>query len=88
MSYDDYSSSLILDNILYNSLNKLKLDGKVLFPMFGNKDKLIKYFEKKCKEDFPDFTIESINNFSYIIGKNNKDDLEIKEYYVFTKNKT
>jgi len=84
LSYKDYISSSILDNILYNSFDKLKLNGKVFFPVAQSYEyeKNTEYLKNK---EFPGFTlsIESIDNFPYIIGKNQ--DFEINEYYVFTK---
>lgn len=93
LSYKSYYSSSIIDNILYNSFNKLKLYGKVFFPVLQSYEyeKNTEYFEKKSSQKYFSgftFSIESIDNFPYIISKNVKQDLEIKEYYVFTKNET
>lgn len=94
LSYKSYYSSLILDNILDNSFDKLKLNGKVFFPVAQSYEyeENTKYLKKKYldNEEFPGFTfsIESIYNFPYIISKNVEQDFEIKEYYVFTKNET
>jgi hypothetical protein len=86
MSYKDYISSLILDHILYNSFDKLKLNGKVFFPVAQSYEyeKNTEYLKNK---EFRGFTlsIESIDNFPYIISINVEQDFEIKEYYVFTK---
>ena len=95
--YKSYSSnyleSSIIDNILYNSFHKLKLYGKVFFPVAQTYEyeKNIEYFEKKSSQKYFSgftFSIESIDNFPYIISKNVEQDFEIKEYYVFTKNET
>jgi hypothetical protein len=89
LSYENYYSSLILDNILENSYDKLKLNGKVFFSVAQSYEyeKNTKYLKKKYldNKEFPGFTFEkvSIDNFPYIIG--DKEELKNKEYYVFTK---
>jgi hypothetical protein len=89
MIHASYLRKDIIEDILWFSLRRLKLDGKVLFPV----SQLNEYESKKNTEyffenPFPGFTfsIESIDKFPYIIGKNIQTNFEIKEYYVFTKN--
>jgi hypothetical protein len=91
--------SYVIDDILKNAYKKLRVNGKVLFPVYGiknPKDRLFEYFEQKIcdkSEGFNSFTVskEPIDKFPYIIANNNKHDLENKEnkenkeYYVFTK---
>jgi hypothetical protein len=91
--------SYVIDDILKNAYKKLRVNGKVLFPVYGiknPKDRLFEYFEQKIcdkSEGFDGFGVskEPIDKFPYIIANNNKHDLENKEnkenkeYYVFTK---
>ena len=92
---------IAIDNILNNSFNKLKLNGKVYFPVIENmslptlpdsKQSLINFFDEECNNKSNGFNFEkkSIDDypddFPYIIGL--KSDLEIGkivEYYIFTK---
>jgi hypothetical protein len=86
------SESRVLDIILENSFNKLKLNGKVFFPVSDSyeqhKIKNINCIKDKILDGSfygYSFEIVSINEFPYIIGNNHDLELEIKEYYVFTK---
>jgi hypothetical protein len=94
MIYLKGSESRVLDMILKDSFRKLKLNGKVFFPVLESYEQL-KIKNNNCiKEKIRDgsecfygysFEIVSINEFPYIIGNNHDLELEIKEYYVFTK---
>jgi len=90
MSYVDSTSKIQI--ILENSLNKLKIKGKVLFGFdLSNDISILNQIEKNTayftNNPFPgfDFKIVSIedlsNELSYIIGKKVN-----KYYFVFTKN--
>ncbi len=88
------NESRVLDKILKNSFNKLKLNGKVFFPVsesyeqhkIKNNNCIIDKIRdgSECFHGYS-FEIVSINEFPYIIGDERELELEIKEYYVFTK---
>ena len=81
-SFNNGDRSKIINDILQNSFNKLKLNGKVYFPVMKNmslpnlpdsKKKLIEFFTEECNNKSNgfngfNFKIESIDDFPYIIG--------------------
>ena len=95
--YTSYTNNNIIKDILNNSFNKLKINGKVLFgynflkyDLSSNKSMInqindnTKYFQEN---PFPGFDFKTVlindlsNELSYIIGKEDHE-----KYYVFTKN--
>ena len=94
MIYYKGSESRVLEMILKDSFKKLKLNGKVFFPVSESYEQhkiknnnCIKDKIRDGSEGFYGYSFEivSINEFPYIIGNNHDLELEIKEYYVFTK---
>ena len=94
MIYLKGSESRVLEMILKDSFKKLKLNGKVFFPVSESYEQhkiknnnCIKDKIRDGTEGFYGYSFEivSINEFPYIIGNNHDLELEIKEYYVFTK---
>jgi len=79
--YTSYYDAKIITTILNHSLEKLKLNGKVLFPALEEQN--IEYFRNNPFNGFT-FSILHINQLSFIIDKNIP---KYTEYYVFTKDR-
>jgi hypothetical protein len=78
--YTSYSDAKIITKILNNSLEKLKLNGRVLFPVL-DEDKNNEYFTTNPFNGFT-FSKLHINQLPFIIDKKFP---KYTEYYVFTK---